>query len=289
MRIVICMKQIRHIFARSGTDPAKQYLAEEDHVFRINPYDESALNLACDLKKENPGIEIVLLTMGPLIAEKDLRRCLAMGADRLVRVDIGQETEALDPWQKSILLGKAVSELGVDLTLCGKESLDRQNGQVGAFLAQQLGHSFVSAASQITILNGERRLEVIRKGGKGTSEVWECPLPAVVSVEQTTAPSRMTTLGADYLAERDPIQVIHYHDFKEQRKTTTKRTFAPCPRTKGIMVPDSQNSAFERIQQLLIGSRVNKQSKIIQDDVSVQVGEMFHFLQEQGYLANTES
>ena len=148
MRIIVCVKQIRLTYARTGMDPEQYFLKPEDSVYRVNPYDEAALELALQAKERQDDVEIILLTLGPIIAETELRRCLALGADDIYQIEMDEE---LDPWSKSKLLVRATKDIGAELVLCGKESLDKQNGQVGALMAHRLDMPFLSAVLDLTI------------------------------------------------------------------------------------------------------------------------------------------
>ncbi|MCP4750411.1 MAG: hypothetical protein GY866_05935, partial [Proteobacteria bacterium] len=153
MEIIVCLKPIRHIYARTGSDLSTNYLAAEDVVCRINPYDEAALEQAIKVKDLNSSSRITVLTLGPLFAENELNRSLALGVDGFIQIEAGQPSDQLESRQKAHLLAKAVEEIGADLVLCGKESLDRRNGQVGAFLAHFLGTPFVSSILELTVAN----------------------------------------------------------------------------------------------------------------------------------------
>jgi electron transfer flavoprotein beta subunit len=142
MRIVVCVKQIRYTYARTGRDLRQNFLAPEDHINRVNPYDETALEFALRSREQLGEGDVLILTLGPLTAETDLRRCLAMGADGLYRIE---NDVPMDAWTKSGLLARAINDLAADLVLCGKTSLDTGNGHVGACLAQRLQVPFVSA------------------------------------------------------------------------------------------------------------------------------------------------
>ena len=120
-------------------DPEQHFIGPEDSIFRVNPYDEAALELALKIKDQKGDVEIILLTLGPIIAETELRCCLALGADELFQIETEEE---LDPWSKSKFLARASKDMNPDLILCGKESLDKQDGQVGAFMAHHLDIPF---------------------------------------------------------------------------------------------------------------------------------------------------
>ena len=66
MKIIVCAKQIRHTYARTGTLPETHYISPEDSIYRIDPHDEAALELALGLKDQRENSTITLLTLGPM-------------------------------------------------------------------------------------------------------------------------------------------------------------------------------------------------------------------------------
>ena len=112
MRIIVCLKQIRFTYARTGKIPEEYFLSPEDMITRINPHDEAALEIALCVKEIQGNGEIMIITLGPIITENELRRCLAMGADCLYQIDDRRE---LDSWQKSGLLARAIKDLEADI------------------------------------------------------------------------------------------------------------------------------------------------------------------------------
>ena len=282
MRIVVCVKQIFHTYARTGMDPVTHYLKPEDIVSRVNPYDEVALEMALRVKALLPSREIIILTLGPLSAEHDLRRCLAMGADHLYQIDMPGR---MDPWYKSWLLAKAVKDIGADLVLCGKESLDTRNGQVGAFVADHLGFSYVSAVRKLSAIADDGYVATVqRSAGRGLKEIVECALPAVFSIEAdggaTGVPSYPSTREAmDY-----PIRKLYYDEKPHVSRTILRKSFPPRPRPKKVPVPDSSLPAYERILQLLSGGVTEKSGTILSGTPESQVEEILSFLREHGFL-----
>src|SRR4030043_391577 len=117
MKIVVCVKQIHHVYARTGRDPKTHFIADEDRVDIVNPYDELAVEEAIRIKEKLGDGEVVLITLGDLIAEKALKRCLAMGADRLIQIN-DPYFGKLDPWGASVVLAKAIAGVGPGLVFC---------------------------------------------------------------------------------------------------------------------------------------------------------------------------
>jgi electron transfer flavoprotein beta subunit len=281
MKIVVCVKQIRHTYTRTGIDVGTHFLAPEDSVFRVNPYDEAAMAQALHLKGQLGEVEISILTMGHLMAEKELRRTAAMGADHLYHVE---QNGDMDPWTKSGILVRAVQDLETDLILCGKESLDKQNGQVPSFMAHRLGMPFVSAITDITPAHDMTSVTVRRSGGRGTRQVIRCPLPAVLSVdigsEEPPSPSYRDQKRAKDL----PIRKLTYAEPIETHKASTLRIFPPRPRPKKVSAPDSSLPAHKRIEHLLSGSRVEKGGTVLTGSPESQVEGIVSYLLEHGLL-----
>lgn len=281
MKIVVCIKQIGHTYARTGRDPEAHYLAPEDEVFRINPYDEWALGLALRARDTCGEGEISLLTLGPITAEEELRRCMAMGADRLCQIDMAGP---MDPWQKSIFLSRAIQHMGADLALCGQESLNTRNGQVGVLLAHHLEVGFVSSIRDLSINTEKAVLQAQRSAGRGVREVVECPLPAVCSVDGGAESPPLPTLDQKRKSRLRPIQRIVYDKESVPPKAVSIRVYPPRPRPKAVPPPDSRLDAHDRILQLLSGSQVEKQGEMLTGDPASQVEGILRFLKRHDLL-----
>ncbi|MCK4794299.1 MAG: hypothetical protein KAV87_61800 [Desulfobacteraceae bacterium] len=281
MRIAVCVKQISHAYARTGMGPERDFLAPEDEVFRVNPYDELAVAVALRIKELVGQGEISVLTLGPIIAEKELRRCMAMGVDHLYQIDI---TGRVDPWQKSAFLARAIKGIGADLVLCGKESIDSRNGQVGAFVAHHLAVPFVSCIRDISISSHKGSLDVQRSAGRGIREIIECPLPAVFSVDAGAIEPPFPTYEEKKQSQTLPVQRIIYDKDTVFSQSICTKTFPPRPRPKKARAPDPRLDAFNRIGQLLTGSRVEKKGEMLRGSPESQVEGIISFLDGHGFL-----
>lgn len=275
MKICVCVKQIRHTYAQSGLDPQRCFLAPHDTISRINPYDESALELALDLKQQ-AGATVHLLTLGPIIARSDLERCLAMGADNIYHVRTAQKT--VDLWAKAGALARAVEHIGADLVLCGKQSLDTGNSVIGAFMAHRLKRPFVSAITELKMEDGRAR--VSQNAGRGRREVIVCDLPAVLSVDLVSKPPNLSSYKKITAARARVFETILVADTDKAAKTRSVARMGSKPRTKRMPAPDSTLPAYERVLQLLQGSSVEKKGKMVTGTVEEAVEEIVAFITE---------
>lgn len=285
MKIVVCAKQVKFTYARTGRDPVKNYIAPEDSIFRINPWDEAALDIALKLKEKDNSIKVIVLTLGPVIAEKELRRCIAVGADEIYRIDTEEEH---DPWSKSVLLARGIEELKADIIFCGKESVDKQNGQTGAFIAHQLNLPFVSDVTQFSITD-KVKAKAVRNAGKGVREEIECMLPALFSISPASMAMRLPTFEQKEKALTSPFKILDINTGKSERRVLHKSTFPPRPRPNKVITPDSSMPAFDRINQLLEGSNIEKKGAMLTGDPQSQVEGIISYLIENGFLTTEDS
>jgi len=284
MKIIVCIKQLYHVYVRTGMNPSEQFLEPEDKIPMVNPFDEVALEMGLRVKESLGQGEVTILTLGPIIAEPEVRRCLGMGANRLVQIEADQ---GMDPWRKAFFLARAIKEMGADLILCGKESLDRQSGQVGAYMAHRLGLPFVSAVVSLMTNPGTGTVEAERRAGRGVREIIKCSLPAVLSVDMGLE-VRLPRFEDKQRAISVPLEKRVYSEKEAPARTLVRTIFSPRPRPKKVFTPDSRLEAFERIQQLLMGSRVEKRGSMLTGTVETQVDGILSFLKEHGFAGGVK-
>lgn len=282
MKIIVCIKQICQTYARTGLDAEKHYLSPEDQILRINPYDEAALEIALKQKDINKDIEIILLTLGPVITEHELKRCLALGADHLYQIE---QDGTLGSQQKAKILAGAIEKMNPDLVLCGRESMDRQNGQVASFLAGFLNLPFVSAIENLYISYEDKTVVVQRSCGRGARQIINSCLPAVCSVDMGAFELRMPRFKDQARADIKPVHKIKaIIEAPCETGMMTSSISPPCPRTKRIQVPGSEIGSFDRINRLLTGSQMAKKGLMLDGDPESQVIGILSFLKENGLL-----
>lgn len=287
MKIIVCIKQICQTYAQTGLNVETHYLSPEDQILRINPYDEAALEIALKLKDKNPDVEINLLTLGPVITGDELKRSLALGADDLYQID---QNDSLGSRQKAKILAGVIKKMPSDLVLCGKESMDRQNGQVASFVAGFLNRPFISAIENLDMSYEDKTVVVQRSCGRGARQIIKSCLPAVFSVDMGAYAFRMPKLKDQARADIQPVHRIAA-PIEEPAGTgnVTSSVSPPCPRTKRIPVPGSDIKSFDRIKRLLTGSQVAKKAQILDGSPESQVTGMISFIEENGLLKVTST
>ncbi len=196
MNIIVCVKRIpktaeADIFIeKDGKDIKKDNL-----VFALNEWDGYAVREAVLLKEKHEGI-VTVLTIGPEESKEVLTRCLAMGADKALRIE---GPESADASLISRILHQAIKDQPFDLVLTGVQAEDDGWGQVGVALAQRLGVPHAAIVNRIEI-NGDRA-RVKRELEGGIEEIVDLRLPAVLTIQTGINEPKYVSLSAILEAE----------------------------------------------------------------------------------------
>ena len=129
----------------------------------FNPEDLNALEQALQLKEQNPGSTITILTMGPPRAAEIIREAMYRGADTgIVLTD--RAFAGADTLATSYALSVAIRHIGkYDIIIGGRQAIDGDTAQVGPQVAEKLGLPQVTYAEEVKVADGKatikRRLE----------------------------------------------------------------------------------------------------------------------------------
>ncbi len=205
MKIVVCVKQVPDTETRVKVGASGKEISEADVAsWIVSPYDEFAIEEALKIKEAKGG-EVVLVTVGPERAQAALRTGLAMGADSALHVR-DAALDAADTLATARALAAAIKTVApFDLVLCGQQGVGGDNSQIPGMLAELLDLPQVTVAVKIEIQDGKAQVERESDGGR---EVWETPLPAVISAQKGLNEPRYASLKGIMAAKKKPIQVL---------------------------------------------------------------------------------
>jgi len=203
MNIAVCVKRIpktaeADIFIeKDGRDIKKDHL-----VFTLNDWDGYAVREAALLKEKYDGT-VTVFTVGPEDSKEVLTRCLAMGADKAVRIE---EPPVQDSRLIAKILVQALKDQPFDLILTGVQAEDDNCGQVGPSLAQLLGIPHATIVNRVEIA-GER-IKVKRELEGGIEEVVDLKLPAVLTIQTGINEPKYVSLAAILEAEDKEMEEV---------------------------------------------------------------------------------
>ena len=199
MRILVAVKRVPITGGRMVLTEDAQAIQTRHLGFTISPHEECGVEEAVRIVEAEGG-EVVVLTLGPAEAEEQLRECMAIGADRAIHLVSEEEWDAQAT--ASVLVEAIRSEEPFDLLVFGNESADAGNYQVGIRVAYALGLPVVTGLKGITVADGRARCEQEVPGGR---DVYDVPLPAVVTVKEGLNLPRYPSVPAKLRANRKPV------------------------------------------------------------------------------------
>jgi electron transfer flavoprotein beta subunit len=241
VKIVVAVKQVAALgdeveFTDDERDVDPDYLD-----YALNEWDTYATEEALRLREAAGDGEVVVVSVGPEDVEEAMRRCLAMGADRGIRVD---SDDQLDPIQVARALAEVVRAESPDLVFTGVQSADAVQAATGTALAELLDLPRVAVVTKIEL--GDGKATVNRELEGGVVDVVEVDTPALFTIQTGINEPRYATLRAIKQAEEKEIDVRQSGDLGE-----------PAYRVKKMFVPPKGEGA-----EMLNGSAADVAQKI---------------------------
>jgi electron transfer flavoprotein beta subunit len=243
VKIVVCVKQVAVLGDEvEFTDDARD--VDPDYLdFALNEWDSFATEEALRIREQLGGEadEVVVVSVGELRVEGAMRRCLAMGADRAIRVD---DAASADPITIARLLVPVVQRESPELVFCGVQSSDTVEAATGTALAELLGLPRVAVVTRIEWDPSAARATVQRELEGGLVDVTEVDTPALLTIQTGINQPRYATLRAIKQAEQKQIEVVS-PDAQGEPAYRVRRMFAP-PKGEGAQMLDGAPADIAR-------------------------------------------
>lgn len=176
MKILVPIKRVPDPYAKIRLNETGNGIQTSGIKFEINPFDEIAVEEAVRIK-ERQGCEIVAVSIGPNECEEQLRKALAIGADRAIHV---VSTDVFDSLGIAKALAKIVERESPDIVLMGKQAIDDDCNQAGQMLAALLNWPQATFASKIELLNGNA---IVTRETDTGQETLSMPMPCVITTD----------------------------------------------------------------------------------------------------------
>jgi len=176
MKILVCISHVPDTTSKINFTDNNTKFDTNGVQFVINPNDEFGLTRAMWFK-EKQGASVDVVNVGGPETEPTLRKALAIGADKAIRVN----TPAVDGFQVAKQLAKVAEEGSYDLIIAGRESIDYNGGMVPGMLAGLLKANFINTCISLEIEGNEAKAVREIDGGK---ESITASLPLVIGTQK---------------------------------------------------------------------------------------------------------
>lgn len=205
MNILVCIKRVPLTGDKLVLTPDAQTLDTRLLGFTISPHEECAVEEAVRLVEKYGGSSVAL-TLGVEPATEQLRDAMAIGIDRAIHLVTGADDNApeWDPLATAGAIADAIRADGAafDLLLFGNEAADSGGYQVGIRVAHTLDLPCVTGVKGLEV-NGN--MLTAKRETAGGMEIFELPLPAVVTVKEGLNLPRYPSLPGRLKAKKKSI------------------------------------------------------------------------------------
>ena len=250
MKLLVCIKQVADLESRFKPDAAGVWYNETDLAFRMNEYDEYAVEQAVQLREKlGEGSELIVLSIGPDRVVEAIKKALAMGCDNAVHIQDGAAS-AKDPWQIASIIAAYAADKGFDLIFTGMQSQDRGSAQVGVAVAEQLG--FACTTTIVGFSYDNDTITVKRELEGGIKGVVTLKTPALVTCQLGLNVPRYPTLPNIMKAKKKEIVAIPVADLLSAEPLTTTASFhPPAKKGSGMVLEGDVADLVEKVLAIL--------------------------------------
>jgi electron transfer flavoprotein beta subunit len=252
VKLVVCVKQVAVLGDEVEFTDDERDVDPDFLDFALNEWDSFATEEALQIRERLGEGEVVVVTVGDEDSEDALRRCLAMGADRAVRVD-GAELSR-DPVTLARALAPVVRREEPDLVFCGVQSSDAVQAATGLALAELLGLPRVAVVTKVDWDRDAGVARVNRELEGGLVDLVEVDTPAVLTIQTGINEPRYANLRAIKQAEQKEIDVVEPEDVGEPAYRI-RRMFVPAKGEGAEMLNGSPEAIAQRIKEI-VGERL---------------------------------
>ena len=251
MKILVCVKQVPDLEGTFRINSQGTGYDDSGVVFRMNAYDEYAVEEAIQIKERLGTVEVTALSVGPPRAEHVVRRALEFGIDHGVHSMV-PDGYRLDALQTASLIASYARDRSFDLLLFGIMSEDCERCQTGPMVAALLHMPCATIVAAETISDDRAYVMVERELEGRRRQVLQLPLPAVLTIQSGINRPRYPSLSNKLRARKQPLEPISYSDLSTQPQCEDLvRAYLPPHARAGIFIEGTVEEQAERLVQII--------------------------------------
>jgi electron transfer flavoprotein beta subunit len=212
MKILVAVKQVAALdedfeIRADGKDVDPDFLVRD-----LNEWDDYSLEEAMKIKESaTTPVEVVAVCIGPEDADEALRKCLAKGADRAIRV-WDDAIEGSDSIAIARLIAAVATREAPDLLFAGVQSSDHTFASTGIATAALLDWPHAAVVTSLTYTPGANTAVFRRELEGGVLHEMQIECPAVLTIQLGINTPRYASLRAIKQAAAKPIEVLNLED-----------------------------------------------------------------------------
>lgn len=208
MKILVAVKQVAALdedfeLRDDGRDVEADFLIRD-----LNEWDDFSLEEAVKIKEAAAvPVEVIAVSIGRDEVDESLRKCLAKGADRAIRV-WDEAIEGSDPIAIARILAAVAKREPPDLLFAGVQSSDQAFASTGIATAAFLDWPHAAVVNHLLYAPGAATAVFRRELEGGLLQEVQIACPAVLTIQLGINTPRYASLRSIKQAAAKPIEVL---------------------------------------------------------------------------------
>lgn len=212
MKILVAVKQVAALDDDFEIRADEKDVDEDFLIYDLNEWDDFSLEEAMKIKEASTGeVEVVVVSVGPERVDESLRKCLAKGADRAIRVwdDVMQGSDAIVVGR---ILAAVVKQEAPDMVFAGVQSSDQAYAATGIATAAYLDWPHAAVVADLQYSPGANSAIIRRELEGGMLQEVHVACPAVLTIQLGINKPRYASLRGIKQAAAKPIEELSLAD-----------------------------------------------------------------------------
>jgi len=249
MKILVCIKQVPDMESKFKIDAGGTWYEKTDLAWRMNEYDEYAVEQAVQLKEQVKDADLTVLCIGGDQVKETIKKALAMGCDRGAHI-ADDDSSSKEPFEKAGIIAEYAKDKGFDLIFTGMQSQDKGSAQVGILAAEILGMMSVSTIVDFSYSDGVASLKRELEGGVKACVTASTPL--VVTCQLGLNTPRYPTLPNIMKAKRKELLSLPVADLlKVDSRQETAKIYFPEKKGGGLVLEGEVAELADKLVKIL--------------------------------------
>jgi electron transfer flavoprotein beta subunit len=252
VKILVCVKQVPDSSDTLDIDEQTgRIVFKPSTVFRMNRYDEFALEEALLIKERFPETSVHALSFGPERAGSTVRRALEMGADHGIHLVFTPDIY-VSPFITAWFISSYARNRGYDLIIAGVMAEDDMACQTGQLIAALLDLPYATSVISTEFQPEGGTVIVDREIEGGSRLSVRLEMPAVLTIQSGINTPRYPSLSNVMRARTQQQEVIKIEasELPEQRETFSNLRL-PDSTSLGTFITGSPREKAGKLVQIL--------------------------------------
>jgi electron transfer flavoprotein beta subunit len=212
MKILVAVKQVAALDEDFEIRDDGRDVDPDFFIHDLNEWDDFSLEEAVKIKEAaSEPVEVVAVSVGPDDVDESLRKCLAKGADRAVRV-WDAAIEDSDSIAIARVLAAVARREAPDMVFAGVQSSDQSFASTGIATATFLGWPHAAVVSHLSYSPRAKSAVFRRELEGGLLQEVEIQCPAALTIQLGINTPRYASLRSIKQAAAKPIEVLGLAD-----------------------------------------------------------------------------